>query len=34
MFVEFAISAQWFVIAPRPNAAARPATVELCHIRA
>ena len=30
----FLMSFQWFVIAPRPNVAARLATVGLCHIRA
>ena len=28
------MSIQWFVMAPRPNVAARLATVELCQIRA
>ena len=30
----FLMSFQWLVIAPRPNVAARLATVGLCHMRA
>ena len=33
-FVLFFMSAQWFVIEPRPNVRPRPATVDECHIRA
>jgi hypothetical protein len=32
--LAFCMSAQWFVIAPRPNAAPRPGTVGLCQSRA
>ena len=34
MTSAFLMSFQWLVIAPRPNVAARLATVGLCHIRA